>query len=65
MAVEISQKYDINLFPIETILSWITSKEIGIPEIQRPFVWEPNQVKVLKQRRKLMAEKIKEYYYNL
>ena len=47
MAVEISQKYDINLFPIETILSWITAKEIGIPEIQRPFVWEPNQVKGL------------------
>ena len=47
MAVEISQKYDINLFPIETILSWVTSNEIGIPEIQRPFVWEPNQVKGL------------------
>ena len=47
MAVEISQKYDINLFPIETILSCVTSNEIGIPEIQRPFVWEPNQLKGL------------------
>lgn len=39
-----TQKYAVNQQPIETILSWVKSGEIAIPEIQRPFVW--NSVKV-------------------
>ena len=35
-----SQKYTISHAKIETILGWIRNDEIGIPEIQRPFVWE-------------------------
>ena len=34
------QKYEINKYTIETILNWIKTKEVAIPEIQRPFVWE-------------------------
>lgn len=32
---------------VETIISWIKSGEVAIPEIQRPFVWEPTQVRDL------------------
>lgn len=37
-------KYDVQNSSIGTILSWITNGEIGLPELQRPFVW--NTVKV-------------------
>lgn len=33
--------------PIETILTWVKSGEIAIPEIQRPFVWEAAKVRNL------------------
>jgi len=39
------QKYSVNQHPIQTILSWINSKEIAIPEIQRPFVWDGVKVR--------------------
>lgn len=38
------QKYSVNQHLIETLLSWVKSGEIAIPEIQRPFVW--NSIKV-------------------
>lgn len=41
------QKYSVNQQLIETILSWVKSKEIAIPEIQRPFVWDPSKVRDL------------------
>ena len=34
-----SQKYSVNQPLIETLISWVKSGEIAIPEIQRPFVW--------------------------
>jgi len=34
------QLYSVNQHPIQTLLTWITSGEIAIPEIQRPFVWD-------------------------
>jgi hypothetical protein len=37
-------KYEPRSLTIESLLSWIKSGEIAIPEIQRPFVWEPRQV---------------------
>lgn len=39
------QKYSVNQHPIQTILSWISSEEIAIPEIQRPFVWSASKVR--------------------
>lgn len=41
------QKYDINKYRVETILGWVKSKDIAIPEIQRPFVWETKKIRDL------------------
>lgn len=41
------QKYSVNQYPIQTILSWIQSEEIAVPEIQRPFVWSASKVRDL------------------
>ena len=41
------QKYSVNQHLIETVLSWINSGEIAIPEIQRPFVWDATKVRDL------------------
>jgi len=41
------QKYSVPSYPIEILLSWVKSKEIAIPEIQRPFVWKASQVRDL------------------
>ena len=32
---------------VESIISWIKSGEIAIPEIQRPFVWDSPKVRDL------------------
>jgi len=42
-----SQKYSVNQHLIETILTWVNSGEIAIPEIQRPFVWDSSKVRDL------------------
>jgi len=42
-----SQKYSVNQHLIETLLSWVKSGEIAIPEIQRPFVWDSSKVRDL------------------
>jgi len=42
-----SQKYSVNQYHIEVILAWIQSREIAIPEIQRPFVWDASAVRDL------------------
>lgn len=39
------QRYSVNQHPIETLLAWIKSDEIAIPEIQRPFVWNAAKVR--------------------
>lgn len=41
------QRYSVNQHPIQTLLSWINSGEIAIPEIQRPFVWSSTKVRDL------------------
>lgn len=41
------QKYSVNPQPIETILAWVKSGDIAIPEIQRPFVWDSSKVRDL------------------
>lgn len=40
-------KYSVHQQPVETILTWIKSAEIAIPEIQRPFVWKAARVRDL------------------
>ncbi|KPZ01036.1 GmrSD restriction endonuclease domain-containing protein [Pseudomonas syringae] len=42
-----AQKYSVNQHLIETLLSWVKSGEIAIPEIQRPFVWDASKVRDL------------------
>lgn len=41
------QKYNVNQHLIETLLAWVKSGEIAIPEIQRPFVWSSAKVRDL------------------
>ncbi|WP_042876629.1 GmrSD restriction endonuclease domain-containing protein [Cupriavidus necator] len=40
-----TQRYSVTPHPIETLLTWVKSGEIAIPEIQRPFVWEATKVR--------------------
>ncbi len=40
-------KYSVHQQPVETLLAWIKSGEIAIPEIQRPFVWNSSKVRDL------------------
>ena len=42
-----TQRYSVTPHPIETLLIWVKSGEIAIPEIQRPFVWEATKVRNL------------------
>lgn len=48
-AVKLSgaNKYSVNSYDVNTILAWINSGEIAIPEIQRPFVWDAAKVRDL------------------
>lgn len=39
--------YTVTPQPVETILTWIKSGDIAIPEIQRPFVWDAAKVRNL------------------
>lgn len=41
------QKYQINKYSVSTVLNWVKAKEVAIPEIQRPFVWESKKVRDL------------------
>jgi hypothetical protein len=43
----IMQKYSVNQHLVETVLAWVNSGEIAIPEIQRPFVWDSSKVRDL------------------
>ena len=40
-------KYSVNQYSVESIMNWVKSGEIAIPEIQRPFVWTSSQVRDL------------------
>ena len=42
-----TQRYSVTTQPIDTLLTWVKSGEIAIPEIQRPFVWESTKVRNL------------------
>ena len=42
-----TQRYSVTPHPIDTLLTWVKSGEIAIPEIQRPFVWDSTKVRNL------------------
>ena len=42
-----TQRYSVTPHPIETLLTWVKSGEVAIPEIQRPFVLEATKVRNL------------------
>jgi hypothetical protein len=42
-----TQRYSVTPQPIDVLLGWVKSGDIAIPEIQRPFVWEPIKVREL------------------
>lgn len=42
-----TQRYSVTPHPIETLLAWVKSGDIAIPEIQRPFVWDAIKVRNL------------------
>ena len=41
------QQYSVNQHPIQTLLTWVQSQAVAIPEIQRPFVWDAIKVRDL------------------
>lgn len=41
------QKYSVNQHLIDSLLAWVKSGDIAIPEIQRPFVWDSSKVRDL------------------
>lgn len=42
-----TQKYSVNQHHVSTLLAWVQSGDIAIPEIQRPFVWKASKVRDL------------------
>lgn len=40
-------QYSVASQPVQVLLGWIEGKQIAIPEIQRPFVWDASQVRDL------------------
>ena len=42
-----TQRYSVTPHPIESLLTWVKSGAIAIPEIQRPFVWPAFKVRNL------------------
>ena len=41
------EKYSVTQLSVQTIIGYINGGDIAIPEIQRPFVWSPTQVRDL------------------
>ncbi len=39
-----NSRYSLHQYSVDTLLNWIRTEEIVIPEIQRPFVWSSNKV---------------------
>lgn len=45
--MDIEQKYTVNHYLVSALLNYVDNKEIAIPEIQRPFVWDATKVRDL------------------
>lgn len=39
-----NSRYSLHQYSVDTLLNWIRTEEIVIPEIQRPFVWSASKV---------------------
>lgn len=42
-----TQRYSVSMQHVVTLLAWVKSGDVAIPEIQRPFVWRPAKVRDL------------------
>ena len=42
-----TQRYEVTQPHVDPLLAWVSSGEIAIPEIQRPFLWQPTDVRDL------------------
>lgn len=40
-------KYSVHQQPVDTLLTWVKSGQVAIPEMQRPFVWDSTKVRDL------------------
>ena len=40
-----NSRYSLHQYSVDTLLNWIRTEDIVIPEIQRPFVWSANKVR--------------------
>lgn len=40
-------KYTVQQQPVDTLLTWVKSGQVAIPEMQRPFVWDSTKVRDL------------------
>ena len=40
-----TQRYSVNQYDVQTLLTWIKADQIAIPDIQRPFVWDAAKVR--------------------
>lgn len=40
-------KYTVQQQPVDTILTWVKTGQVAIPEMQRPFVWDSTKVRDL------------------
>jgi hypothetical protein len=58
------RKYSVNQQFIETILASVKVGEVAIPEIQCRFVWDSSK-EFVGMRRRMLAEKIRGYYFTL
>ncbi len=45
--MDAEQKYSVNHYLVSALLNYVDNKEIAIPEIQRPFVWDAAKVRDL------------------
>ena len=45
--MDVEQKYSVNHYLVSALLNYVDNKEIAIPEIQRPFVWDAAKVRDL------------------
>ena len=39
-------RYSVNQYQVDTLLTWIKTDHLAIPEIQRPFVWNGAKVRI-------------------
>ncbi len=56
-----TQRYSVTPHPIETLLTWVKSGEIALPEIQQPFVHETARIEGMVSKVDVAIERPQEY----